>query len=154
MPSERWLREALAWMEANQSLLAWSAVGSVLMFLGSLAVMPILLARMRADYFLRPGVSQDTWFGRHPVARVVARLTRNAVGAVLLVAGLAMMVLPGQGVITLLVALSLLEFPGKRQLELTLVRQPRVEAAINWVRQQAGRPPLLLPPRDEDEATS
>ena len=145
-----WLRPVLAWTDANQALLAWSAVGSVLMFVGSLAAMPIVLARMRADYFLRPGVSRDTWFGRHPVARVVTRLVKNVLGAVLLLAGLAMMVLPGQGIVTLLVALSLLEFPGKRRLELALVRQPSVESAINWIRRRAGRPPLLLPPPDQD----
>ena len=41
---------------------------------------------------------------------------RNAVGLVLVTAGLAMLVLPGQGIITLLVGIILMDFPGKHRL--------------------------------------
>ena len=59
--------------------------------------------------------------------------------------GLAMLVLPGQGVITILVGITLLNFPGKRRLELRIVRQRPVLLAINWIRARANRPPLVLP---------
>jgi len=41
----------------------------------------------------------------------------------------------------------LLEFPGKRRLELTLIRQPLVLKAVQWLRHRAGREPLEIPPR-------
>ena len=112
---------------------------------GSLVLMPVLLARMPADYFITASRDEHTWLGRHPAARLTARMLKNALGAVLLLAGLAMLVLPGQGVITMLVALTLLEFPGKRRLELRLVSQPPVQSAVNWIREKAGRPPLQIP---------
>lgn len=115
------------------------------MFVGSLAVMPVLVARMRADYFVRPGLPNVTWMGRHPLARASVWLVKNLLGVGLLIAGLAMMVLPGQGIITILVALTLLDFPGKRRLELRIIRQPQVRNAINWIRRRAGRPPLTVP---------
>ena len=127
------------------NVLAWLFGGSLVTFVGSLALMPVLLARIRADYFVRSRQSDVTWMGRHPVIRISTRVIKNVVGGVLLLAGLAMMVLPGQGIITVLVALTLLDFPGKRHLELRIIGQRQVQQAVNWIRARAGQPPLILP---------
>ncbi len=132
-------------IQTNQLLLTWSFGLSMVLVVGSLVIMPVLLARMPADYFITASHDKHSWLGRHPAARMTARLFKNALGVVLLLAGLAMLVLPGQGVITMLVALSLLEFPGKRRLELRLVSQPLVQNAVNWIREKAGSPPLQIP---------
>ena len=100
---------------------------------------------MRSDYFVTSLPSDHSWIGKHPAARIATLLLKNALGLILLIAGLAMLVLPGQGVITTLVAMSLLDFPGKRNLELRLIRQPLVLNSINWIREKAGRPPIQLP---------
>ena len=118
---------------------------SVVMFFGSLAAIPVLLARMPADYFVRSESPFASWRRRHPLAGGALLVARNLLGAALLLAGLAMMVLPGQGIITILVALSLLNFPGKRKLELRIIRQRQVRGAIDWIRRRAGRPPLVVP---------
>jgi hypothetical protein len=52
--------------------------------------------------------------------------------------------LPGQGVLTILAGLSLLSFPGKRRLQLRLLRIPAIHRAIDALRRRAGRPPLHL----------
>ncbi|HYG08570.1 MAG TPA: hypothetical protein VD835_01220, partial [Pyrinomonadaceae bacterium] len=51
---------------------------------------------------------------------------------------------PGQGVLTILMGVMLLDFPGKRRLELKLVSRPNVLRAINRIRQRFDRPPLQL----------
>ena len=56
--------------------------------------------------------------------------------------------LPGQGILTLLVALMLLDFPGKRRLELWLVRRRGLVRGIDWIRERGGRDALRLPPLD------
>ena len=140
----------LRWAGEHPTVLAWLFGLSLALFLGSLVLIPILISRMRPDYFVTPNAESYTWLGRHPVARSIARLLKNLLGAVLLFAGLVMMVLPGQGIITLLVALSLLEFPGKRSLELRLIRQQHVSSVINWTRSRAGQP-LLIIPNDHDK---
>lgn len=127
----------------GSGVLPWLFGVSLVVFVGSLALMPMLLARIRADYFVRP--ADTTWKGRHPAARWVIKIAKNLLGAILLVAGLAMMVLPGQGIITVLVALTLLDFPGKRQAELRIIGQRQVHQAVNWIRKQAGQPPLIVP---------
>lgn len=126
------------------ALVALAAL-SVVMFFGSLAAIPVLLARMPADYFARSESPFTSWRRRHPVAGGVLLVARNVLGVVLLLAGLAMMVLPGQGIITVLVALTLLNFPGKRKLELWIIRRRQVRSAIDWIRRRAGRPPLVVP---------
>lgn len=127
--------------------MAWLFGLSLLLFVGSLIAMPLLVARIRADYFLASGPNTDSWLGRHPASRITARVIKNSLGVLLLLAGLAMMVLPGQGIITVLVAVSLLEFPGKRALELRLIRQPHINRSINWIRRRSDRPPLIIPER-------
>jgi hypothetical protein len=143
----------LDWIYAHQPLMLWLAALSALMFVGGIVLMPILVARMRSDYFLRRKPTPGTWGGRHPVIRLSILMVKNGLGVVLLIAGLAMLVLPGQGIITILVGISLLNFPGKRRLELAIVRQGPVLQAINWIRRKARRPALRLPESDEaDEA--
>jgi hypothetical protein len=77
--------------------------------------------------------------------RVVLRAVKNIVGLVLVLAGVLMLVLPGQGLLTIFMGITLLDFPGKRRLELSVVRRRPVFSALNWIRKKARRPPLLLP---------
>ena len=134
------------WISTNTTLIRWALILSTVMFVCGLVLMPILIARIRSDYFLHPEPTEEHWGGRHPALRFTILIVRNILGALLLLVGLAMLILPGQGIITILVAISLLSFPGKRSLELRIVRQGPVLQAINWIRARAGRPPLLLPP--------
>jgi hypothetical protein len=64
------------------------------------------------------------------------------VGVIFILGGLAMLVLPGQGLLTIVIGVSLLDFPGKRVLERRLLSRPMVLQAINRLRQRFGRPPL------------
>lgn len=126
-------------------LLLWLAVSSLFMFVGTLIAIPIILVRLPADYFdirkPRPWMENH-----HPILRVVGHLVKNVVGLVFLLAGLAMLLLPGQGVLTIVIGLSLLEFPGKRRLEAKLVGQQTVLNTINKMRAKFGKPPLILAP--------
>jgi hypothetical protein len=95
------------------------------------------LRRLPVDYLLLDA-------GQAPRGGLL-QLLRNVVGAVLLLLGVAMLVLPGQGLLTIIAALSLMDFRGKRRLEQRLMLQPRVFAAINRYRLRSGHPRLLAP---------
>lgn len=140
----RWIE----WFAEHELVTWWMFVLSLILFLGSVVAMPLVLARMRADYFVHRDPPDTSWIGRHGLVRVVVLICKNLLGAVLVLAGLAMLVLPGQGLLTILVGVSLLDFPGKRRLELRIVERPRVLAAINWIRARAGSAPLILPSAD------
>jgi hypothetical protein len=135
----------LAWMTSHKEVLAWLFGLSLVAFLATMVAIPILIVRMPADYFVRRRSIHDVWRGRHPAVRLAALMAKNLLGAVFVVAGLAMFVLPGQGIITLLIGISLLDFPGKRAVERAIVRQPVVHWIIDRIRTKAGRPPLVVP---------
>jgi hypothetical protein len=67
-------------------------------------------------------------------------------GAFLVLLGIVLSLpgVPGQGVLTILLGVMLLDFPGKRGLELKLVSRPKVLNTINRIRHRFDRPPLLL----------
>ena len=133
--------------ELVAELVAAAAVGSVATLIGSAILLPWVVSRMPADYFVaeRGGAFAQA----HPALRFGYHAVKNLVGAILFLAGVAMLVLPGQGLLTILAALSLLDFPGKRRLELRIVRLKQIGAAIAWLRRRAGQPPLELPERDQ-----
>jgi hypothetical protein len=51
---------------------------------------------------------------------------------------------PGQGILTILLGLMLLDLPGKRAWEQKLVKRPKVLQTINQLRGKFGKPPLVL----------
>ncbi len=132
-------------LREHQTLIYWLAGGSMgLLVLGVLLV-PVIVVRIPDDYFVRKTPSESP---SRNVLRVGTRVLKNLLGAVLLVAGILMLVLPGQGILTIFAALMLLEFPGKRRLELFIIRQPVVLKAVQWLRERAQREPLMLPPKE------
>lgn len=132
------------WLAANRVVLQWLVGVSIASAIGTLLLVPILIARVRPDYFLHEAASPDAWSGRHPILRVTIKVGKNLLGAGLLVAGIWMLVLPGQGILTILIGVMLLDFPGKRRLELSMVRRRGVLRAINWIRRRADRAPLQV----------
>ena len=131
--------EALLSKEVLWSLFVLSIVG----FIGSLIVIPFVLVRLPPQYFdVR---YPRTWMKEHhPVLRWVGLILKNVVGVVFFLAGVAMLFLPGQGLLTMLIGLSLVDFPGKRRLESKLIGQATVLKTINALRHKFGQPPLTV----------
>lgn len=115
-------------------------------FIATLAVIPLLVVRIPEDYFVDDRPRRWAWSRRHPALHIVTISVKNLLGLFLLAAGIAMLFLPGQGIITILLGLTFMNFPGKRRLEKAIIRQRPVAGAINWMRSRGGRPPLRIPP--------
>lgn len=121
------------------------AVAGAIGFIGSLIAIPLILVRLPADYF-------DTrtprhWMkDHHPLLRLLGLVVKNVLGVVFLLAGFAMLFLPGQGLLTMLVGVSLMDFPRKRELEAKMVGQPTLLGIINTMRHKFDKPPLILAP--------
>ena len=131
------------WIDAHAVAIRWLWLVSLVMFVGTLAAIPLLVARIPADYFVgerrRPPSS-----GRERAFRVAFATLSSMTGAALVVVGVVLLVLPGQGLVTILLGVMLTSFPGKRRLERRLVAVPSVLRAMNWIRARAGRPPLQV----------
>ena len=130
----------LQWLRAHPALLSALFTLSLAVFVGSLVAVPLIVARLPEDYFM-PGVPRA---GSHR-GHVLWRASRNVVGAILILAGLAMLVLPGQGVLTMLVGLLLMNFPGKRRMVRRLAANGSVRSGLNWMRKRANKPALRWP---------
>jgi hypothetical protein len=129
-----------------QQLLLWATGLSVVAVIGTIIGVPWLVTRLPGDYFSR--AQRKTWrqAGGEPLFALVLGLLKNLLGAALVVMGLVMLVTPGQGLLTVLAGLLLMNFPGKYRMERWLVLRPGVMRALNWLRQRQGHGPFDRPP--------
>ena len=114
-------------------------------FAGSLALVSFLLVKMPADYF--HSAHERTFLpDRSRAVRLAGIILKNIAGLLLVALGVLMSLpgVPGQGLLTILLGLVLLDFPGKYRVEQNLVRRPLVLNAINGLRAKFAKPPLLL----------
>ena len=140
------------WANIDWAALApWILGGSVAMFLASLIVLPLLLISMPADYFMHTGRRFGWLDEQHPLVRLALLGIKNAVGLLLLIAGIIMLVTPGQGILAILIGICLTDLPGKRRLERALLRRPGILNTLNSVRTKFGKPPLEKPDGMDDE---
>lgn len=126
------------WLEP---FLPWLTTISVALALVSLVGLPVLVIYMPRDYFLgahrrrRRGLS-SYWF----------TTARNVLALFLAVAGFLMLILPGQGLLTLLAAVIMSEMPGKYRLERWIILRPGILKTVNWIRRKYQKAPMLAPP--------
>jgi hypothetical protein len=115
------------------------------MFLMTPIVIGWIVIRLPRDYFTAERQIAAAAWHRHPLLRPFTFVVKNLTGIVLLLAGVVMLVTPGQGVLTIAVGLTLVDFPGKRRCERWLATRPPVWRAINWLRERAGHEALQNP---------
>ena len=114
---------------------------SLVLLVGSMFALRALIIRMPRDY-LMGNQRDDRWLGVDPARQLLARLLRNAFGVLLMTLGGIMLFTPGQGVLLLVVGLSLVDVPGKHTLLRRVVGRPRVKRMIDSIRRRHGRPPI------------
>lgn len=131
----------LAWGQTNQGLLLALGAASIAMFVGTLVAVPIVICRLPRDIYVR----RRTPSVRPPGVATALSLVRNVLGIAIVAAGVLMLVLPGQGLLTIVIGIALLDFPGKQGLERRLIGHRRVIDAMNALRARFDRPPLDPP---------
>ncbi|RKX84430.1 MAG: hypothetical protein DRP70_13260, partial [Spirochaetes bacterium] len=97
------------WSSDHSFLLIWMSGISVVMFITTLLLVPVMVVRIPVDYFADE---------RRRVSDSPAKLLlKNLLGIVFVLAGIGMLFLPGQGILSILIGISLTSFPGKYRLE-------------------------------------
>jgi hypothetical protein len=98
------------------------------------------------DHFKSDRPQPASWWRSQPVLYGSVLVFKNAAGLVFLALGavMALPLVPGPGLVFMLLGLSLLDFPGKRNLERRLLAIPAVIGFLNGVRARFGRSPLAL----------
>jgi hypothetical protein len=117
----------------------------VITFAASLAIVSFVLVKLPATYFTRSH-DRKILANRRPVIRGLAIVGKNLLGVVLVVVGILLSLpgVPGQGMLTILLGVMLLDFPGKLRFEYWLVSRPKILQAINKLRHRFSKPELVL----------
>ncbi|MDE0746442.1 MAG: hypothetical protein OSB23_01595 [Porticoccaceae bacterium] len=136
------MNDILIWISGHQDLLVWTGLASVSIFILSLLSLPWLVAKIPEDYFLPEKRAGTPWKGSFPGVWLLMFVAKNIVGYLLLFSGSLMLFLPGQGVLTMLAGLLLMDYPGKFKLERKIALSPAVFSKLNWLRDKAHQPPL------------
>jgi len=117
----------------------------VVTFSISLAIVSVIMVKIPADYF-KSDRPRELFADKSPLVRYLLIIGKNLLGVVLVVLGILMSVpgVPGQGILTILLGVMLLDFPGRRRLEHKLVSRPQVLNTINKLRHKFDKPKLVL----------
>jgi len=143
-------------MSISEKIISWSSMNSDLLFLlGSLSIfiliisifmMVLIISFLPEDYFKSENrnLISNVQNSRYPLLKLLALITKNFFGVLLLLSGILMLVLPGQGILTIITGLVFIDYPGKYKFERKLLRQKGVINSINWIRSRLSKPSLKV----------
>lgn len=117
---------------------------SVVTFVVSLLLIPWVIGRLPEKYFIRHKQDVEVRHRRHPVLTCVIFVVRNFFGLILCIAGISMLVLPGQGLLTMLIGISLIDFPGKNHFVDAVLQNHKVRKVLNWIRRKEKKRPFVF----------
>jgi hypothetical protein len=138
----------MEWLSGFWESLTWNKIAlGVGLFLLSLilsfAAIAVVMIKIPANYF-SSHYQQDFMPNSPFLVRWGAVILKNILGVILILIGLALSLpgVPGQGLLTILLGLIMLDIPGKRPLEAGIIKRPTILAAINKLRAKYNKPPL------------
>lgn len=131
---------ALTWAEV-----VVGAVGVILGFALSYAVVMVILVKMPANYF-HSDYEHHFLPDSHPVLRTAGLILKNIVGVLVIITGIILSFpgVPGPGLLTIFIGIMITDIPGKRKVEAKLIQRPAVLSAINKLRARYNKPELLM----------
>ena len=143
-------------MSISEKIISWSSMNSDLLFLlGSLSIfiliisvfmMVLIISFLPEDYFKSENrnLISSVQNSHYPLLKLLVLITKNFFGILLLLSGILMLVLPGQGILTIITGLVFMDYPGKYKFERKLLRQKGVINSINWIRSRLSKPSLKV----------
>ena len=143
-------------MSISEKIISWSSMNSDLLFvLGSLSIfiliisvfmMVLIISFLPEDYFKSENrnLISSVQNSRYPLLKLLILIIKNLFGILLLLSGILMLVLPGQGLLTIITGLVFMDYPGKYKFERKLLRQKGVINSINWIRSLLSKPLLKI----------
>lgn len=137
-----WLGTLWQWLAGHAALSATLLVVSGVVLVASLWICHRVLVTIPPDYFQSKHKPFAQWRHSRPLLWWTLMISKNLAGGLLIVLGLIMFVTPGQGMITLLLGIALVDLPGKQRLIRKLVQRKGVASVINRLRARANQPPL------------
>ena len=120
----------------------WLGSISAVIFVFSLLSIKWLVALIPSDYFIKKEGSK--FKKKYPFLWFLSLIIKNIFGYSLIIGGIFMLILPGQGVFTIMIGLMLSNYPGKYAIEKKFIAIPSVLKGINWLRKKSNQPPINI----------
>ena len=136
------LNTVVIFFEPYKGLILWLSSISLFIFLFSLVSMRWLAGLIPSDYFIRKNTSK--FRVNNSFLWYLVLIIKNILGYSLIIGGVMMLVLPGQGLFTIIIGLMLSNYPGKYYIEKRFIKIPAVFKSINWLRAKSNKPPIKL----------
>ncbi|MAQ97923.1 MAG: hypothetical protein CMD50_01365 [Gammaproteobacteria bacterium] len=101
-----------------------------------------LVALIPTDYFVKKNISKSK--KSYSLLWLMSIIVKNIIGYTLILGGILMLVLPGQGLFTILMGLILSNYPGKYTIEKKFISIPSILKTVNWLRKKSNKPRLKI----------
>ena len=115
---------------------------SIFIMICSLLSIKWLVNQIPNDYLIKS--KTETSLDKLPAPlRILIYILKNLIGYLLIIGGIVMLILPGQGLLTIMMGLVLSNYPGKKTFEKKIIASKPILRAINWTRKKSGVKPLI-----------
>lgn len=128
----------------HENVLLWLAIGSFIGLIASILLIPWIVTQIPSDYFTHPKRQKYLWSFQPPIIRLLFIFLKNILGVTLVLGGIAMLLLPGQGILTILIGFIIMDFPYKYKVETWIIKHPFVLRVINKLRSKVKQQPLVV----------
>ncbi len=139
---ENFIESITEFVSNYKTYILWLATISLFVFIFSLVSIKWLVALIPTDYFVKKNISKSK--KSYSLLWLMSIIVKNIIGYTLILGGILMLVLPGQGLFTILMGLILSNYPGKYTIEKRIISIPRILKTINWLRKKSNKPRLKI----------
>ena len=131
-------------LHSHETLFFWLTIIGILGLLGSVILIPWILIQLPSDYFHEKERKKCPWGNCPAILRTIVIILKNIIGVILLISGFIMLFIPGQGLLTMIVGIVLMDFPYKYKLLRWAIDHPKILSTINALREKANKDPFIL----------
>ena len=139
---ENFIESITEFVSNYKTYILWLATISLFVFIFSLVSIKWLVALIPTDYFVKKNISKSK--KSYSLLWLMSIIVKNIIGYTLILGGILMLVLPGQGLFTILMGLILSNYPGKYTIEKRIISIPRILKTVNWLRKKSNKPRLKI----------
>ena len=139
---ENFIESITEFVSNYKTYILWLATISLFVFIFSLVSIKWLVALIPTDYFVKKNISKSK--KSYSLLWLISIIVKNIIGYTLILGGILMLVLPGQGLFTILMGLILSNYPGKYTIEKKFISNPSILKTVNWLRKKSNKPRLKI----------
>lgn len=124
------------WISDNYRLIQWIGIASVLLFFLSLFILRCVIVQLPDDYFLNDSSVLNKRSGN--LIDLVLRVAKNLFGFLLIICGIILLFIPGQGLVTIVLGAWIMDLPWIIKIKRKFVYSRLVKRTLNWIRSKNG----------------